>query len=119
MEAWDKTWKMHRLPMWAKKALRLRAITKGVWVPASRLGHTRPEDFIPRELLDHWGSVNRHGHGFHYLVMQPYGNYDEIAVKFAEEMGWAVSVFAPGPWSEGVRCYKFWPRTLQLDHVSP
>ena len=107
MAAWDKTWRMHHIPMWAKKAIRMNAIKKGKWVSAAQWGHTTVESLLPNDLFDHYGSVDRNG--IRALVAQPYGNHDAIAETLAAEMGWAMESFTPGPWNDGTWCYEFLP----------
>lgn len=107
MELWDNSWKRHHLPMWAKKAIRLNAIKRGAWVSAARWGHTTVESLLPQDLFDHWGSVKRGN--TRALIAQPYGNHDDIAAKFATELGWSVKSFTPGPWNAGTWCYEFLP----------
>lgn len=107
MVAWDKTWRMHHMPMWAKKAVRMNAIKKGTWVAAGHYGMTTAESLLPNDLFDHWGSVERNG--IRALVAQPYGNHDALAASFAAKMGWSVKSFTPGPWNDGTWCYEFLP----------
>ena len=107
MDAWDKTWRMHHMPMWAKKQIRMNAIKKGKWVSAARWGHTTDESLLPSDLFDHWGSVNRNG--VRALVAQPYGNHDDLAAQFANELGWSLKSYTPGPWNDGTWCYEFLP----------
>ena len=105
--AGDKTWRMHHMPMWAKKQIRMNAIKQGKWVSAAQWGHTTVESLLPNDLFDHWGSVKRGE--TRALVAQPYGNHDDLAAKFAAELGWSVKSFTPGPWNDGTWCYEFLP----------
>ena len=108
MAAWDKSWKPHHLPMWAKKAIRLNAIKKGNWRAYPGWPVTNnAETHLPNDLFDHWGSVKRGE--TRALVAQPYGNHDDLAAEFAAELGWSVKSFTPGPWNDGTWCYEFLP----------
>ena len=107
MDAWDKTWIMHHLTMWARKVIRRNAIRNGTWVPAGRFGQTTPDSLLPDLLFDHWGSVRRGG--IRALVTQPYGNHDESALVFAKQMGCTLKSRTPGPWHEGTWYYEFLP----------
>ncbi len=111
MVAWNNTWRPHRLPAWAKKTIRLNAIKKGNWraYPNWPITNTA-EAHMPHILFDHWGSVKRNG--FWVLITQPYGNHDDIAAEFANEMGWTVKSFTPGPWNDGTWCYEFLPNNV-------
>ena len=114
MEAWDKSWKPHHLPMWAKKAIRLNAIKKGNWCAYPGWPVTNnAETHLPNDLFDHWGSVKRGE--IRALVAQPYGNHDDLAAKFAAELGWSVKSFTPGPWNDGTWCYEFLPNDKLTD----
>lgn len=112
MKVWDKSWKHLHLPMWAKKAIRMNAIKNGKW----KAWHITDDavEHLPIDLFDHWGSVNREG--IRALVAQPYGNHDNLAFKFAVELGLSVTVFTPGPWNEGTWCYEFLPLKLKLNN---
>jgi hypothetical protein len=103
MDAWDKTWKMHHLPMWAKKAIRLNAIKKGNWWPCRDTAHGK----LDWDLFDHWGSVKRGD--VRAVIAQPYGNHDALAHQFAADMGCSVKITTPGPWNSGTWCYEFLP----------
>lgn len=107
MESWNQSWKGHHLPMWAKKGIRENAIKRGIWVPAGRAGMTTVESLLPRDLFDHWGSVDRGS--VRSLITQPYGNHDEMASRFADEMGWELKASKPGPWNTGTYLYEFTP----------
>jgi hypothetical protein len=107
VESWDRTWKAHHIPMWFKKRIRLNAIKDGKWRPATRWGHTTVESLLPRDIFDHWGSVRCYGG--RAMVAQPYGNHDQFAQRWAEEMGCKLESFTPGPWNEGTWCYVFFP----------
>jgi len=107
MRAWDRTWKMHHIPMWAKKSLRKNAIRKKEWISAARCGHTFAHCYLDVDLFDHWGSVRRGA--FRALVAQPYGNHDKLAKDFASEHGWVVKISEPGPWRDGTWLYEFLP----------
>lgn len=108
MEAWDNSWKHHHLPMWAKKAIRMNAIKRGKWRAYPRWPVTNnAETHLPSDLFDHWGSVKRGN--TRALIAQPYGNHDDLAAKFAAELGWSVKSFTPGPWNAGTWCYEFLP----------
>ena len=109
MEAWDKTWRIHHMPMWAKKAIRMNAIKNGEWVPQTIWGYTTVESFLPGNLFDHWGSVKRGDN--RALIAQPYGNHDDIANQFAKEMDWSLKSYTPGPWNPGTWCYEFLPNS--------
>lgn len=117
MIAWDKSWKLHHMPIWAKKAIRANAIKKGKWnvYPAYPITNYAEAHF-PAGLLDHWGTINRNG--VLVLITQPYGNHDDLAAKFAEELRWSVKSFAPGPWNEGTWYYEFFPLESTL-HFKP
>ena len=108
MEQWDKTWKPHHLPMWAKKAIRLKAIEEDNWnaFPAWPVTNNACAH-MPHDLFDHWGTVLRNGK--RVLITQPYHNHDEEAHEFASKMGWSVSSSHPGPWHEGTWYYEFLP----------
>lgn len=108
MLAWDSTWKPHHLPQWVKKRIRLHAIKTGEWVPCTCRHHRPVESFLSYRLFDHWGSVRKDG--LRSLVTQPYGNHDEMAATFAEQMECTVKSFTPGPWNEGTFCYVFTPK---------
>ena len=107
MDAWDKSWRMHHLPFWAKKQIRINAIKQRKWLSAARWGHTTAESLLPNDLFDHWGSVNRNG--VRALVAQPYGNRDDLAARFAYELGWYWKSYTPGPWHDGTWGYEFLP----------
>ena len=114
MTAWDKSWKPHHLPMWAKKAIRLNAIKNENWRAYPGWPVTNDaETHLPNDLFDHWGSVKRGE--TRALVAQPYGNHDELAAKFAAELGWSVKSFTPGPWNDGTWCYEFLPNDKLTD----
>lgn len=100
--AWDKTFKPHHLPLWAKKKLRQKAIAAGTWIP-----HTRPHSLLDRDLFDHWGSVKRGT--TRALVSQPYCDPDELAQQWAEEMDCTLESFRPAPWAAAACCYIFTP----------
>ena len=106
MEAWDETWKAHHLPMWAKKKIRSNAIRDGKW----RYCFSSADDFIPRDVFDHWGSILRGE--TRALVAQPYGHHKVSAELWAKEMECAIEVIAPGPWNEGTTCFIFTPMNL-------
>lgn len=109
MEAWNKSWRVHHIPVWAKKSIRLNAIQKGIW-KANWPGHITAESLLPNDLFDHWGSIKRDG--MRIMITQPYGNHDDSASRFADEMGWCVRSFTPGPWNGGTWCYEFTPPFL-------
>lgn len=114
MYAWDKSWQIHHLPMWAKKAIRLNAIKKGNWRAYPNWPITNDVKMhLPSDLFDHWGSVKRRNK-VRALVTQPYGDRDELAAKFAAELGWSVKSFTPGPWNDGTWCYEFLPPISKL-----
>ena len=110
MEEWDKTWRPGHIPVWAKKAIRLTAIRNGNWncYPAWP-ANNNAWSHLPHDLFDHFGTVNRCG--VQVLIAQPYGNHDKLAIQFAQDHGFAMKSYRPGPWHEGTWCYEFWPKT--------
>jgi hypothetical protein len=112
MTAWDRSWKPHHLPMWARKSIRLDAIKKDNWraYPGWPVNN-HAEAHLPHELFDHWGSVKRGK--TRALIAQPYGEHDALAKSFASELGWSVKSFTPGPWNDGTWCYEFLPNNAQ------
>ena len=108
MQLWDKGFKLHHLPMWAKKAIRMNAKKKGNWnAYPSHPVTNRAELHLPSSLFDHWGSISKGE--IRALITQPYGNHDFDALEFAVELGWSVSYATPGPWGDGTSYYEFLP----------
>lgn len=107
MTQWDKTWRFSHLPAWAKKLLRAKIKQSGrscIW--------TTEESMLDMTLFDHYGSIKRGA--IRSLVAQPYGEHNEIAVKWADEMECSLESFTPGPWNQGTWCYIFTPRVYNL-----
>ena len=101
MRAWNKTWKHHHLPKWAKDRLRAKtSLTRRVRGLEYLL--LRPS------LFDHWGSIEKDG--LRVLVTQPYGEHNEEAAQWAKEMECTMAFFTPGPWNAGTWCYEFTPK---------
>lgn len=113
MMAWNRTWQMHHMPVWLKKRIRLDAIKKGTWNTG-----WRAESYLPRDLMDHWGTVRRllDGHNntpcgdVFSFITQPYGEHNELARKFAEDMQCHLIIQRPGPWASGTWYYEFIPK---------
>lgn len=105
MVAWDKTWQHGKLPMWARKAVRLHEIKCGRWEPCLSSEY----QIVSRlSLFDHWGSVQRSDG--RVLIAQPYGDHDKEAAEYAENLGWNVKSSRSGPWSDGTWYYEFSPK---------
>jgi hypothetical protein len=102
---WNATWKRHHIPIWVKKAIRMKAIQDGKW--SGRHDRFRITSFFPDGLIDHHGSIKRGSS--RVFITQPYCKSDDVAKAFAKEMGWSVECITPAPWGPGTRCYTFAP----------
>ena len=99
MLEWNSSFKSHHLPGWLGKKVRLRAISKGDWVP----GMATKKGFLP-DFFDHWGSVDV-GHG-RYVVVQPFGHISpEKIERWCGGVGCVVVRQAVGVWSKDVQMY--------------
>ena len=107
VEEWNPTYKHHHLPLWMKKTVRIVAIKKGDWTP----GIGREFYFLHNldfyGLWDHWGSIMTGDASERSVITQPYGEYDQMAERFAEEHGCVLESLTPGPWHPKTHLYIF------------
>ena len=113
MRLWNKTWEMHHLPRWFKKALRQSALWRERDRGRAPLGSRCEEGYyLPNLIFDHYGSFVPDGDATaskdsRHVASMPYGRHDECAREFAGELDCHVKCFPVGPWAPGSCLYIF------------
>ena len=106
MKEWNESFKGGHLPAWFKKCIRAR-YKKLNNEASSRDCYEYNE--LNGGLWDHYGSYLRDG--IRVVITQPYGQHDEKAKKWADELGCELFESREGaPWHEWTWYYEFRPK---------
>jgi hypothetical protein len=112
MDAWNKTFQMHKIPKWLNRKIKAYYILKDGTNHANQFffdritsGYGYTVSYQP--LFDHWGSVTIHG--VPVFMTQPYGRHDYEAFHFADAFNLNISINC-GVWNEGTIMYCFWEK---------